>query len=142
MRPTHSNIRLPGLGVGGYCLTKDPAFAWASAREIYDLDGHNIPFSRLAIEVNKNMPLHTVDRLEILLSGELQNKEILIKDTLFEGKYSAEYESGSDYFLNSVGEQIKKRGSLTLKQKQSLNKMYKRFKKRVEKNAKKSEKNA
>lgn len=78
VRPTHSNIRLPGLGVGGYCLTKDPAFAWASAREIYDLDGHNFSFSRLAIEVNKNMPLHTVDRLEILLSGELQNKKILI----------------------------------------------------------------
>ena len=27
VRPTHSNIRFPGLGVGGYCLTKDPAFA-------------------------------------------------------------------------------------------------------------------
>ena len=24
MRPTHSNIRQPGFGVGGYCLTKDP----------------------------------------------------------------------------------------------------------------------
>ena len=23
-RPTHSNIRQPGFGVGGYCLTKDP----------------------------------------------------------------------------------------------------------------------
>src|SRR5439155_10539336 len=23
-RPTHSNIRRPGFGVGGYCLTKDP----------------------------------------------------------------------------------------------------------------------
>ena len=24
MRPTHKNIMLPGIGVGGYCLTKDP----------------------------------------------------------------------------------------------------------------------
>ena len=24
IRPTHSNIRYPGVGVGGYCLTKDP----------------------------------------------------------------------------------------------------------------------
>ena len=24
IRPTHSNILNPGLGVGGYCLTKDP----------------------------------------------------------------------------------------------------------------------
>ncbi len=30
MRPTHKNIMLPGLGVGGYCLTKDPLLAsWA-----------------------------------------------------------------------------------------------------------------
>ena len=74
--------------------------------------------------------------------NESMTKIKLIKDMLFDAKYSAEYESGSEYFLNSVGEQIKKRGSLTLKQKQSLNKMYKRFKKRVEKNAKKSKKNA
>ena len=73
---------------------------------------------------------------------ESMQKIKLIKDTLFDAKYSTEYESGAEYFLNSVGEQIKKRGSLTLKQRQSLNKMYKRFKKRVEKNAKKSEKNA
>ena len=49
----------------------------------------------------------------------------LIKDMLFDAKYSTEYEAGSEYFLNSVGEQIKKKGSLTLKQRQSLNKMYK-----------------
>ena len=73
---------------------------------------------------------------------ESMKKIKLIKDTLFEGKYSAEYESGAEYFLNSIGEQVKKKGSLTLKQRQSLNKMYNRFKKRVEKNAKKSKKSA
>jgi len=66
----------------------------------------------------------------------------LIKDTLFDAKYSTEYESGAEYFLNSVGEQVKKKGELTLKQKESLNKMYNRFKKRVEKNTKKSKNNA
>ena len=81
---------------------------------------------------------------------ESMQKIKLIKDTLFDAKYSTEYESGAEYFLNSVGEQVKKKGSLTLKQRESLNKMYKRFKKRVEKkpsdpktmNAKKSEKSA
>jgi len=33
-RPTHSNIRQPGFGVGGYCLTKDPLFAKIAARDI------------------------------------------------------------------------------------------------------------
>ena len=73
---------------------------------------------------------------------ESMQKIKLIKDTLFDAKYSTEYESGAEYFLNSVGEQVKKKGSLTLKQRESLNKMYNRFKKRVEKNAKKSEKSA
>ena len=27
IRPTHKNIMLPGFGVGGYCLTKDPLLA-------------------------------------------------------------------------------------------------------------------
>ncbi len=30
IRPTHANLMYPGIGVGGYCLTKDPLLAsWA-----------------------------------------------------------------------------------------------------------------
>ena len=30
VRKTHSNLMYPGIGVGGYCLTKDPLLAsWA-----------------------------------------------------------------------------------------------------------------
>ena len=35
MRPTHQNIMRPGLGVGGYCLTKDPGFAKISSDYIF-----------------------------------------------------------------------------------------------------------
>ena len=66
----------------------------------------------------------------------------LIQKMLYDAKYSRDYESGAEYFLNSIEENVKSKGSLTLKQRQSLNKMYKRFKKRVEKNIKKSEKSA
>ena len=42
MRPTHSNMMYPGIGVGGYCLTKDPLLASWSKMEIFgskkDLD--------------------------------------------------------------------------------------------------------
>jgi nucleotide sugar dehydrogenase len=36
VRPTHSNIRYPGLGVGGYCLTKDPTFTPAASKQIFN----------------------------------------------------------------------------------------------------------
>ena len=46
MRPTHANMRQPGFGVGGYCLTKDPLFAKIAARDILNIKGHEFPFFR------------------------------------------------------------------------------------------------
>ena len=77
-RPTHSNIRLPGLGVGGYCLTKDPLFAPTSARKIFNLEGQCFPFSDLAIKVNQRMPLNVVNRLSEQLEGQVSGKRILL----------------------------------------------------------------
>ena len=34
LRKTHNNIMNPGLGVGGYCLTKDPKFLSFSSKYI------------------------------------------------------------------------------------------------------------
>jgi UDP-N-acetyl-D-glucosamine dehydrogenase len=76
-RPTHSNIRFPGLGVGGYCLTKDPTFAPAATEQLFDKK-LNFPFSRLAVRVNHDMPLHTVARLNSLLDAPLAGKRLLI----------------------------------------------------------------
>ena len=77
MRHTHSNIRFPGLGVGGYCLTKDPAFTYASSKLFFDKD-LEFPFSRLAVRVNHEMPLHTVSRLRELLNRSLTEQKILV----------------------------------------------------------------
>ncbi len=76
-RPTHSNIRFPGLGVGGYCLTKDPTFAPASAKQLF---GKNLtfPFSQMAVRVNHDMPLHTVSRLKSLMNDSINGKKLLI----------------------------------------------------------------
>ena len=78
IRPTHSNIRYPGLGVGGYCLTKDPAFAPAAVRQLFNQSNLDFPFSQLAMQVNQEMPTHAVDRLESLLNGSFENKSILV----------------------------------------------------------------
>ena len=77
MRPTHSNIRYPGMGIGGYCLTKDPTFTPASSRQLFGLD-LEFPFSRLAVTESAGMPHHGVARLTEMLGGDLAGKRILL----------------------------------------------------------------
>jgi nucleotide sugar dehydrogenase len=75
MRPTHQNIMLPGLGVGGYCLTKDSLLASWAAREFYNLEG--LEMSVKAVEINDFMPNHSFKNI-IETCGELKFKKILI----------------------------------------------------------------
>lgn len=78
MRPTHSNMRQPGFGVGGYCLTKDPYFASLAAKEIFKLDGMEFPFSTNAVQTNNAMPLVSLNKIEKLLEGNLKGKSLLV----------------------------------------------------------------
>ena len=54
-RSTHSNIMRPGIGVGGYCLTKDPYFIKYSSSKIFK-NQDKFPFVNLTLNVNKKMP--------------------------------------------------------------------------------------
>lgn len=76
-RPTHANLRYPGLGIGGYCLTKDPTFTPAAARQLFGLD-LEFPFSRLAVTESAGMPHHGVARLREMLGGSVVGKRILL----------------------------------------------------------------
>jgi UDP-N-acetyl-D-glucosamine dehydrogenase len=78
LRPTHANIRQPGFGVGGYCLTKDPLFAKIGAMDILKLKGHKFPFSSQAIDVNTKMPLVVLNKLKKYFKGDLKGKNILL----------------------------------------------------------------
>ncbi len=91
IRPTHKNIRFPGLGIGGYCLTKDPSFAPAVSKSLF---GTNLdfPFSKLSTKVSMEMPLHTFKRAKKML-GRFQNKKILLcgisyKEDIADTRYS------------------------------------------------------
>lgn len=76
MRPTHKNIMRPGLGVGGYCLTKDPLLAsWSSQ---YLFDSGKLPQSETAVSINDKMPLHSISHMVNYFEGNLKNKHLLI----------------------------------------------------------------
>lgn len=77
-RPTHDNIRQPGFGVGGYCLTKDPLFPIAASDAYLPADGLSFPFSKLSVQVNRRMPIANLDRVQHLLGGRLDGRTILL----------------------------------------------------------------
>lgn len=77
MRPTHSNMRTPGFGVGGYCLTKDPLFGTLAARDLFGYEAA-FPFSSMAVEVNREAPRVSADRVEALLGGSLDGRTIAL----------------------------------------------------------------
>ena len=55
LRDTHSNMMLPGIGVGGYCLTKDPLLAsWARQHLFGAADG--LGQSVQGVRINDRMP--------------------------------------------------------------------------------------
>jgi UDP-N-acetyl-D-glucosamine dehydrogenase len=75
-RGTHDNIRKPGFGVGGYCLTKDSHLAQWGIASFFGSDVR-LSLTLSALEVNERMPEHTFDLLAAAL-GELRGLEILV----------------------------------------------------------------
>lgn len=104
VRPTHSNMRQPGFGVGGYCLTKDPLFAGLGARELFGLAKQDFSFSERAVEVNNRMPLVTVGALERLLDGSLAGKRVLLLGASYRQGVDDTRFSPSLSFLAAAGE--------------------------------------
>ncbi len=78
VRPTHQNIRYPGLGVGGNCLSKDPMFGPTSAQHIFGLTDFDFPLSTTAVTVNDRMPGATVALLEEAVAESFAGKHVLI----------------------------------------------------------------
>lgn len=78
MRPTHKNLMYPGIGVGGYCLTKDPLLASWSKQHLFDSE-EGLAQSVKGVQINDKMPLYAyqflkkeindLDGINILLLG-------------------------------------------------------------------------
>ena len=76
-RGTHDNMMLPGLGVGGYCLTKDALLAAYGAENLLGVEAA-LPFSRRAILTNERMPLRAIEHVERHFAGDLAGKRAVL----------------------------------------------------------------
>jgi nucleotide sugar dehydrogenase len=110
MRPTHTNIRQPGFGVGGYCLTKDPLFPGVAARELFHRPDLRFPFSEMAVTVNQAMPTVSIERLQTLLGGSLQGKRVLLMGVAYREDVADTRYSPAQTFI----EEARRRGAEVL----------------------------
>jgi len=63
VRKTHANLMYPGIGVGGYCLTKDPLLASWAMKAHFKSDS-NLNMSVNSVSMNDQMPRFAFERLE------------------------------------------------------------------------------
>ena len=76
-RKTHSNIMRSGIGVGGYCLTKDPLFAKASAQQILHKK-FDFPLSSEAVKVNQKMTFDVMSEIKNKFKKRIFGKKVLL----------------------------------------------------------------
>ena len=83
--------------------------------------------------IKRNDPKYRAERLEWLET--ILPKINLLKTMLEKTFWKSTYKSNALYFIESVEDQAKNRLSLTKKQSEALNKVYKKMNKHLEKNA-------
>lgn len=74
---THDNMRFPGFGVGGYCLTKDSLLAQWSATKLFSTE-IELTMTLDALRINHRMPLHTLDLAHRLMGGSLSGGRMAV----------------------------------------------------------------
>tara|TARA_B110000008_G_scaffold277793_1_gene319925 strand:+ start:992 stop:2485 length:1494 start_codon:yes stop_codon:yes gene_type:complete len=83
VRKTHANLMFPGIGVGGYCLTKDPLLAsWA--RKSYFKSTESLEMSINSVSINDQMPIFAYKRL-VEVFGSIENKNIVFLGVSYRG---------------------------------------------------------
>ena len=78
MRPTHRNMMLPGIGVGGYCLTKDPLLASWARRSLFG-SPEGLEQSVQGVRINDRMPVFAYEFLRRWLGGrDIEGLRVLL----------------------------------------------------------------
>ena len=68
---------LPGLGVGGYCLTKDPLLASWARMNLFGSEERLLQ-SEKGVRINDKMPLYAFEYLQTQYTGSFKNKKVLL----------------------------------------------------------------
>ena len=93
LRPTHNNIMRPGLGVGGYCLTKDPLMGEVSQKQVFKSKKSNFNFCKKAITINRKMPISTLNDCKPLLIDKKKTNCLILgftyKENIADTRHSA-----------------------------------------------------
>ena len=76
-RPTHSNLMYPGIGVGGYCLTKDPIMASWAFETMFGDDAGLMSTVR-AVEINDLMPVDAFNFTSRCLDGSFESRHFCL----------------------------------------------------------------
>lgn len=100
LRPTHSNLMYPGIGVGGYCLTKDPLLASWSSREFFGIK-EGMPSREKDVRVGQLMPSHAFHSLKNH-AEHLPGKKLLLLGVAYRGGVADTRLSPVLEFLNSA----------------------------------------
>ncbi len=77
MRPTHKNMMLPGIGVGGYCLTKDPLLASWAKQNLFESEAA-LNQSEKGVMINDKMPLYAFEFMKREYKKDLKGKKVLM----------------------------------------------------------------
>jgi UDP-N-acetyl-D-mannosaminuronate dehydrogenase len=102
---------LPGLGVGGYCLTKDPLLASWAKMNLFS-SSERLHQSEKGVHINDKMPVYAFEYLQSQFNGSVKDKKTLllgvsylndVGDTRYtpvEGFYDELEKEGADIYLH------------------------------------------
>lgn len=79
---SHVNILMPSVGVGGYCLTKDPWFVHSMGEKY----GVNLALPKAGRDVNDSMPEYSVSEIDAVLTAdgsERKDKKVAVMGIAF-----------------------------------------------------------
>lgn len=99
MRPTHKNLMYPGIGVGGYCLTKDPLLASWARRNLFG-SSSNLEQSEKGVAINDKMPLYAFQFLKKEYNSDLWGKRVLLLGVSYRSNVGDTRYSPVEYLYN------------------------------------------